>query len=92
MKQKSLIIKYAHGLHLRPAGELVKIASDFTCDVYIENDGNKVNAKSILGLLTLGATYGSEITIHCSGADEEPALDKIVNFISRLPESLQENK
>jgi catabolite repression HPr-like protein len=92
MKQKSIIIKYSHGIHLRPAADLVKIAGTFKCEIFIENDGNKVNAKSILGLLTLAATYGSEITIYCSGPDEEKALDHLVSFISRLPESLLENK
>lgn len=84
MKEKSVILKSQNGLHARPASDLVKLANDFQAEISIEFNQNKVNAKSILGLLTLAATYGSELIIVCDGHDEEAALDSIVNFFSDL--------
>ncbi len=86
MKEKSLILKSTNGLHARPAAELVRLAGQFKSDVTITNSHtkNKVNAKSILQLLTLSATYMSELHIQCSGGDEEQALDAISEFLNNI--------
>ncbi len=65
------------GLHARPATIAVSVASKFKSDVTISYDGQEVNMKSILNIISLGATPGSMITIKTDGEDEEEALDTI---------------
>ena len=65
------------GLHARPATIAVSVASKFKSDVTISFDGQEVNMKSILNIISLGATPGSMITIKTDGEDEEEALDTI---------------
>ena len=65
------------GLHARPATIAVSVASKFKSDVTISFDGQEVNMKSILNIISLGATPGSEITIKTDGEDEEEALKTI---------------
>ncbi len=72
------------GLHARPATLLVKKASSFKCDVSIECNGKKVNAKSLIGILSLGATKDSEITIITSGEDEFEAVKDLVKLVETL--------
>lgn len=72
------------GLHARPATLLVKKASSFKSDVSIEANGKKVNAKSLIGILSLGATKNTEITIITSGEDEANAAQELVNLIENL--------
>ena len=62
------------GIHARPAARLVQTVLPFQSEVYISFNGNRVNAKSIMGLLTLAATYGSRLTITCKGPDAEEAM------------------
>lgn len=62
------------GLHARPAAKLVETVIPFSSEVYINFDGNRVNAKSIMGLLTLGAAQGSRLTISCIGPDADAAF------------------
>ena len=66
------------GLHARPCGMLVKEASKFKSNIEIEINSRKVNAKSIMGIMTLGASKGSEITLHIDGPDEETAKDTLL--------------
>ena len=86
MKEKSIILKVANGLHARPASDLVKLAAGFRSTIFIENlsTKNKVNAKSILQMLTLAAPYGTELQIHCTGPDEEDALNRVIAYLSSL--------
>lgn len=72
------------GLHARPATLLVKKASSFACDVSIEANGKKVNAKSLIGILSLGATKDTEITIITSGKDEVEAANELAKLIETL--------
>lgn len=65
------------GLHTRPAALLVKIASTFTSDIYLERDGFQINAKSIIGVMTLAAEHGSELGLSAEGEDEQKAADAI---------------
>jgi phosphocarrier protein HPr len=69
------------GLHARAAVKFVNLANRFTADVRIEKDGSDVDGKSILGILTLAATQGSEITLRLNGEDEAAALRAIVELI-----------
>ncbi len=69
------------GLHLRPAADLAKLASKFTCDVTIAAGEKKVNPKSVLNLMGAEITKGTDIEIICDGVDEEDALAKIKEAI-----------
>ncbi|AID44702.1 phosphocarrier protein Hpr [Candidatus Arthromitus sp. SFB-mouse-Japan] len=72
------------GLHARPATLLVKKASSFACDVSVEANGKKVNAKSLIGILSLGATKDTEVTIITSGKDEVEAANELAKLIETL--------
>ena len=65
------------GIHARPAAALVQTVLAYECDVFISYNGNRVNAKSIMGLLTLAATRGSRLTVVCKGDDAEAAMKSI---------------
>ncbi|MCX7983220.1 MAG: HPr family phosphocarrier protein [Syntrophales bacterium] len=66
------------GLHARAAAKIVKLASDFESEITLELDGNEVNAKSILGILTLACPMGSIITIAAEGPDAKEAVEALV--------------
>jgi phosphocarrier protein len=74
-------IKNRLGLHARAAVKFVNLANRFAADIRIEKDGSDVDGKSILGLLTLAATQGTDITLHLDGVDEAAALQAIVELI-----------
>lgn len=69
------------GLHARPADTFIRTAQKFKCDIKIVKDTIKVDGKSILGLLTLGATKGTMITIEADGDDEKNAVDKLKQLV-----------
>jgi len=70
------------GLHARPASQLVQIANRHKCEVLIVKDGSSVNAKSIMGVLTLAAARGSKLTVTCDGDDAESAMDAMGKLIA----------
>ena len=82
MVKEKVTIKNDTGLHARPASELVKLASKFKCNVNIVLGDKNVNAKSILGIMSLGAKVNTEIEIQCDGEDEEIALKEIIDAIN----------
>lgn len=65
------------GLHARAAATLVRVTSKFACQIEIHKDGQTVNGKSILGMMTLAAAMGSSVSVTCTGADAEAALAAI---------------
>lgn len=65
------------GIHARPAAALVQTVLPYQCDVFILYNGSRVNAKSIMGLLTLAATRGARLTVTCKGDDAEAAMAAI---------------
>ncbi len=65
------------GIHARPAAALVQCVLNFECEVFLLFNGSRVNAKSIMGLLTLAATQGSRITVTCKGSDADAAITAI---------------
>ena len=71
------------GIHARPAAMFVKTANRFHCDIFVEKDGERVNGKSIMGLMMLAAGPGSEITVLCEGDDCYEALDAIGELIRK---------
>ena len=81
MIEKEIIIKNKTGLHARPAAILVQTANKFESDIYLEKDGERVNAKSIMGVMMLAAAEGSKIKIVAEGNDEKEALEKISSLL-----------
>ncbi|MCR5655040.1 MAG: HPr family phosphocarrier protein [Lachnospiraceae bacterium] len=82
MVQKSVQIQLAQGLEARLAAVLVQKASLFDSKVYIESEGRKVNAKSIMGMMSLALNTGDQVTVMAEGDDEAAAVDKLENYIS----------
>lgn len=71
------------GLHARAAAKLVKLSSSFASNIDIEKEGQRVNSKSIMGVMMLAASCGSTVTLRAEGDDETQALDAIVDLINR---------
>lgn len=81
MIEKTVTIKNKLGLHARAAVKLVNLANRFESSVRIEKDGSEIDGKSILGILTLAAIQGSNITLKVSGRDELKAMEALVGLI-----------
>ncbi len=87
MVERIVTIRNRAGMHARPAALLVKTASEFESRIYIEKDSERVTGKSIMGVITLGATYNTPLKIIADGPDETQALDAIEKlFESRFEE------
>ena len=84
MVSRELTVNNPSGLHARPATMLVKKASSFYSEVYIEFKGKKANVKSLIGVLSLGITKGSPIIIQANGTDEKEAVDELYDLICSL--------
>lgn len=82
MIQKSIQIKLETGLEARPVAMLVQVASQFESTVYINADDRKVNAKSIMGMMSLGLASGEEVMVVADGNDEGAAVEEIEKFLS----------
>ena len=74
MISRSVVINNSVGLHARPATFFVQKANCYKCSVWVEKEDCRVNAKSLLGVLSLGISKGSEITLIADGADEADAI------------------
>ena len=77
MITKNVVLNNEVGLHARPAALFVQTANKFTSDVYIELKGVKVDGKSIMGVMSLGAFHGEEITLIVNGEDEKRAIEEL---------------
>ena len=82
MIRKPVTIRISNGLEVRPIAMLVQVASLFDSEVYIENGTKKVNAKSIMGMMTLGLDVGDEVVICTNGSDEELAMKKVEDYLT----------
>jgi phosphocarrier protein len=80
---KELLVANKLGIHARPAALFVKTANRFTCDIFVEKDGEKVNGKSIMGLMMLAAGPGSKLTIYANGPDASKAIAEIESLMKR---------
>lgn len=81
MKEFNYTITDAQGIHARPAGLLVKLAAGYSCKVTIAKDGREVDAKRIMGVMSLGAKQGHEVTIKADGDDEDSAITALESFM-----------
>ncbi len=81
--EQSTVIRNRLGLHARPAAELVKVAGKFDAEVSLGKDGNWVNGKSILGVMTLAAEFGSTVMVRAEGDDADRAVEALVEILGR---------
>ncbi len=79
---RQVVVVNQNGLHARPAGKLAQLAQSFTADVVIALDGQEVDAKSILDVLTLAASQGTVLELRASGTDAPEALDRLEALIA----------
>jgi phosphocarrier protein len=87
MTEQTITIQNRAGIHARPAALLVQTTKDFKSNIYFEKDKDRINAKSIMGIITLGAAYGTEIRIIAEGEDEAEAVEALVRlFESKFEE------
>jgi phosphocarrier protein len=87
MTEQTITIKNRAGIHARPAALLVQTTKDFKSSIYFEKNSDRINAKSIMGIITLGAAYGAEIKIIAEGEDELAAVEALVRlFESKFEE------
>ena len=80
---KEMVVINKLGVHARPAAMFVKAANRFECDIFVEKDGERVNGKSIMGLMMLAAGPGSKLMIHAEGFDAAKALVEIEALLKR---------
>lgn len=81
MLEKSMKIQLKNGLEARPIAVLVQVASQHESSIYIESAGKKVNAKSIMGMMSLSLNSGEEVYVTADGKDEEEAISSIEEFL-----------
>ena len=87
MTEQLVTIINRAGIHARPAAVLVQTAKDFIANIYFEKGQDRINAKSIMGILTLAASYGTELKIVAEGEDEKVAVESIARlFESKFEE------
>ena len=79
--EKKFVIQNKQGLHARPAALFVQTANKFKCEVELQKDREKVNGKSIMGIMTLAAGVGTPITVRTTGDDAQAAMDEITRLI-----------
>ena len=84
MVTKEVIVKNSTGLHARPATAIVKKLATVNADVSLECNGKKANAKSLIGVLSLGITKGDTVSVIVSGENEETVCSEICEFIASL--------
>lgn len=82
MIKKPITIQIPSGLEARPVALLVQVASQYDSQIYVEVEGKRVNAKSIMGMMTLGLESGEKVTVEAAGADEEKAMQEIEKYLS----------
>ncbi|MBR6390205.1 MAG: HPr family phosphocarrier protein [Lachnospiraceae bacterium] len=82
MTKRTMEIRLADGLEATPIAMLVQVASQYDSNIYMEADGKRVNAKSIMGMMSLGMDAGEQLTVTADGDDEEEALAGIEKYLS----------
>ncbi len=82
MVTKKITIKIPTGLEARPVALLVQVASQYESSIYVETENKKVNAKSIMGMMSLGLAAGEDLIVSADGQDEELAMENIEKYLS----------
>ena len=81
MVEKQVTVGLRAGLHARPAALFVQEANKYASDIFVEKQGKAVNAKSIMGIMSLAISNGTEVTIKADGADAAQAVEKLAELI-----------
>lgn len=85
MITQEITLKNEEGLHARPATEIAKNASKYSCEIKFDVNGKEYNAKSVLNIMSAGIKNNTQIKIICDGVDEEKALAEMVELFEKLP-------
>ena len=85
MYMKEAVVNNQVGLHARPATFFIQKANEFKCSIWVEKDDRRVNAKSLLGVLSMGIMDGTSISLIADGVDEAEALDALTKLVSTAP-------
>lgn len=83
MFSKEVVVRCESGLHNRQATYFVQKANEFTCSIWLESDSRKMNAKSLLGIMSLGIVTGATVTLLASGPDAEAAVQALEVLLQR---------
>ena len=82
MSRKEVVVSNVSKEHDNPIAELVQVACRYDSEIILESNNRRINAKSIMGLMTLGLRAGESVTVHADGSDEEDAVDKIEAYLT----------
>lgn len=82
MVSKEVLIKNQVGLHARPATFFIQKANEYKCSIWVEKEDRRVNAKSLLGVLSLGIVKGTTVNIIADGSDEEEAIAELMELVN----------
>ena len=82
MTRKEITIQLPSGLEARPVALLVQVASQYESEIHLESEGRTVNAKSIIGMMTLGLASGEKVVVTANGKDEAEAIQNIEEYLS----------
>lgn len=82
MIKKPITVQLTNGLEARPVALLVQVASQYESKIYVETENKKVNAKSIMGMMTLGLNAGESVVVSAEGTDEQAAIENIEKYLS----------
>jgi len=82
MITKQIVINIPNGLEARPVALLVQVASQYECSIHVISDDKRVNAKSIMGMMSMGISAGETVTVEADGPDEEQAIENIEKYLS----------
>ncbi|MCD8398374.1 MAG: HPr family phosphocarrier protein [Lachnospiraceae bacterium] len=83
MTKKEITIQLPSGLEARPIAMLVQMASQYESEIHLESNGRNVNAKSIMGMMTLGLDTGDKVLVTADGTDEQAAVNNIEEYLSK---------
>ena len=83
MYVKEVLVQNKAGLHARPATFFIQKANEFKCSIWIENEDRKINAKSLLGVLSMGITKGMTVTLTADGEDEKKAVETLSQMLTQ---------
>ncbi|MBB2184171.1 HPr family phosphocarrier protein [Lachnospiraceae bacterium MD1] len=82
MITKEIVINIPNGLEARPVALLVQVASQYECSIHVVSEEKRVNAKSIMGMMSLGISAGETVTVTADGPDEQQAIENIEKYLS----------
>ena len=82
MITKEIVIKIPNGLDARPVALLVQVASQYECSIHVISNEKRVNAKSIMGMMSMGISAGESVVVTAEGPDEEAAIENIEKYLS----------